>query len=429
MKQHDLGKWITTAYLANTLIITALLTLSPAGLMVSTACAADSQNSVAQALQGDWGQINFDLRYRLEYIEQEGLDDTTGDPLRLRLGYLTPEFSGFKAFAEFEGNTPVFADDYNDLTNDKTNYAVIADPQEAELNRGWLSYSTIPDTLLKGGRQRIQLDNQRYIGNVGWRQMEQTFDAVNLHYALDIGFTADVSYLWNARNISSENVNMQSPLLNLGYTFENIGTLSAYGYWLDYDDPGNSGPFLYAFSTKTYGLRFNGKTDTGDALNLLYTAEYANQSEYQDNPADYSSDYYHFIGGIVSPNNDSVGPNITGKVGYEVLSSDNEVSFKTPLGTNHAFNGWADQFLTVPTDGLRDLYGVLSSTFAGWKVDLIYHDFQADSGGSDYGTEWNAMLTKKIAEHYTLQVAYADYNADEFKVDTKKLWLQFTVAY
>ena len=87
MKQHDLGKLTTTACLAGTLTITTLLALSPAGLMVSTACAADSQDSVEQALQGDWGQINFDLRYRLEYVEQDGLEDTTGDPLRLRLGY------------------------------------------------------------------------------------------------------------------------------------------------------------------------------------------------------------------------------------------------------------------------------------------------------------------------------------------------------
>ena len=150
MKQHDFRQLRTTACLAGILTITTVLALSPAGPMVPTACAAESQDPVAEVLKRDWGQINFDLRYRLEYVEQDGLKDTTGDPLRLRLGYLTPEFAGFQAFAEFEGNTPVFADDYNDLTNDKTNYAVIADPQEAELNRGWLSYSTIPDTLLKG---------------------------------------------------------------------------------------------------------------------------------------------------------------------------------------------------------------------------------------------------------------------------------------
>jgi hypothetical protein len=28
------------------------------------------------------------------------------------------------------------------------------------------------------GRQRINLDDQRFVGSVGWRQNEQTFDAV-----------------------------------------------------------------------------------------------------------------------------------------------------------------------------------------------------------------------------------------------------------
>ncbi len=70
--------------------------------------------------------------------------------------------------------------------------------------------------------------------------------------------------------------------------------------------------------------------------------------------------------------------------------------FKTPLGTNHGFNGWADQFLTAPPAGLRDVYGILSGTVAGVKVDLVFHDFQADTGGDDYGTKFNAMLTKKM---------------------------------
>lgn len=383
-----------------------------------------------EALKGDWGQITFNLRYRYEYVDQEGLKSTSGDPIRLRLGYLTPKFAGFQVFAEFEGNTPVFADDYNDTTNGKTDYAVIADPSEGELNQGWLSYESIPDTMVKAGRQRITLDNQRFIGAVGWRQMEQTFDAVKVFNTTIGNFAADAAFIWNVQDIKSEDVNMQSPLLNLRYTFEGIGALTGYGYWLDYDDSDNSGPFPYAFSTQTFGLRFNGQTMVAEeSFRLLYTAEYASQSEYQDNPEDYTADYYHLIGGISAPNKDSLVSDITGTIGYEVLGSDNGVSFKTPLGTNHAFNGWADQFLTVPPEGLQDLYGSLSSVIGGVKLDLIYHDFQSDAGSIDYGTEFDMMLTKKFGSHYTLQAKYANYSADEFKVDTEKFWLQFTVNY
>lgn len=401
--------------------------LATAGVTLAADTAAD--DPIADALKGDWGQIKLNLRYRFEHVEQDGLKTTNGDPIRLRLGYLTPKFAGFQAFAEFEGNTPVFEDDYNDTTNGKTDYAVIADPSKGELNQGWLSFDTIPDTVIKGGRQIILINNQRFVGAVAWRQMEQTYDAVDLINTSLANFSARAAYIWNVRNIFSQDVNMQSPLVNLKYTFQDIGTLAGYGFWLDYDDPDDSGSPPYAFSTQTIGLRFDGSAAVTDNLKILYTGEYASQSDYQDNPQDYTADYYHFIGGLLAPNSDSMLTNITGKIGYEVLGSDNGVSFKTPLGTNHGFNGWADKFLTAPPDGLRDLYGILSSTIAGVKVDLIYHDFQADEGGSDYGTEFDANLTKKFGSHYALQAKYANYNADEYKTDTQKFWLQFTVGF
>lgn len=385
--------------------------------------------TISDSLKGDWGQINVDLRYRYERVEQDGLKTANGDPIRLRLGYLTPKLSGFQGFAEFEGSTPVFLDDYNDNSNGKDEYAVIADPSEAELNQVWLSYDLIEKTVLRAGRQRILLANQRFIGNVGWRQMEQTYDAVNLFSSSFGDFSAYCVYIWNVRNTASQDVNMQSPLLNFKYTFPGIGSLSAYGYWLDYNDPDNSGPSAFAFSTQTLGLRFDGSREVVDNLNLLYTAETARQEDYQNNPEDYAAHYLHLILGMMVPNSESVVTNIGGKLGYEVLGSDNNISLKTPLGTNHAFNGWADQFLTAPPEGLRDLYAALYFTWLGVKADIVYHDFRADTGGANFGSEIDLSLTKKFTDNYILQAKYADYNADEFKTDVKKFWLQFTVNF
>lgn len=411
------------------LLIGGLITILPSTGSASTTDPTPT-DQIKEALKGDWGQIQFDLRYRYEYVNQDGLDSAKGDPIRLRLGYLTPNYAGFQAFAEFEGSTPVFTDDYNDTTNGKANYAVIADPSEAELNQGWLSYVSIPDTTLKAGRQRIILDNQRFIGAVGWRQLEQTFDSVNIINTSIGNFSANATFIWNVQDIKSDDVNMQSPLLNLKYKFSDIGSLAGYGYWLDYSDPDDSGLFPYAFSTQTFGLRFNGDTLVAeDTLKLLYTLEYANQSDFQDNPEDYTADYYHLTGGLTYPNKGSMLNNISAKIGYEVLGSDNDVSFKTPLGTNHAFNGWADQFLTVPPDGLKDLYGSVSCSIAGFKLDLIYHDFQSDQGSSEYGDEIDIMLTKRFGSNYTFVAKYANYSADEYKTDTEKFWIQFTIAY
>ena len=409
------------------LMMTVLLTVMAATPAV--AGFTEFNAKVKDALEGDWGKINFNVRWRFEYVDQQDKDITRGDPIRLRLGYLTPKWFELQGFAEFEGNTPVFLNDYNSLRNDKTQYAVIADPGKAELNQGWLGFSGIPDTVVKAGRQKIVYNNHRFIGNVGWRQMEQTFDAAGIVNRTIGNSDFKFAFVSNVRTITSKDVNMTSPFLNLGYTFPEIGKLSAYGYWLDYDDDHNSGPFPFAFSTQTYGTRFNGSTSVGKNLNLLYTAEYAYQADYKDNPVDYNANYFHFLGGIKIPQAGAGFSDITATIGWEYLGSDNGVGLQTPLGTNHAFQGWADQFLTTPPDGVVDLYGALGATLWGVNLLGVYHQFDAAKGSTDYGHEIDAQITKKFGEHYSLLAAYANYFANDFKTDTRKFWLQAVINF
>ncbi len=113
-----------------------------------------------------------------------------------------------------------------------------------------------------------------------------------------------------------------------------------------------------------------------------------------------------------------------------MYGSDNGVSFQTPLGANHKYNGWADIFgKTKPASGLRDLYGTIGTSIAGVKVDLQYHDFQADAGGSDYGTEFDIKIAHKFMKNYEFLVSWSSYNANEYKSDTDKFWLQLTVDF
>ena len=394
----------------------------PLAIPVQAGTGADS-DPVAQALQGEWGQIKLNLRYRWEHVQQDGKLDTDGDPIRIRVGYLTPKFANMQAYAEFEGNTAVFEDDYNDKTNGKTAYAVIADPDsKGELNQGWLSFTGIPNTTVKAGRQRIILDNARFVGNVGWRQMEQTYDAIRITTKPTESFAIDGTYLWNVRNILSKDDDMSSFLINASFSVPKIGKTTAYSYLLDYDD-------LAAKSSQTYGARFNGAVGVADNVKILYLAEYAQQSDYGDNTADFDADYYHVNGGFKLPDLGAV-KNLTGKIGYEFQGSDNGVSFKTPLGTNHAFSGWVDKFLATPANGLTDLYGMLSCTLpVGLTAKFFYHSFEADEGGADYGDEYDIMLKYKITPHYSVLAAYGSYDADEFATDTDKFWLQFVANF
>ena len=140
-------------------------------------------------------------------------------------------------------------------------------------------------------------------------------------------------------------------------------------------------------------------------LNLLYTAEYAYQADYKNNPRDYNANYFHFIGGIKIPKVGAGFSDITAKIGWEYLGSDNGVGLQTPRGTNHAFQGWADQFLVTPPDGAVDLYGALGTTLWGVNLLGVYHRFDAAEGSADYGHEIDAQITKTFGEHYSLLAA------------------------
>src|SRR3569623_1490597 len=210
---------------------------------------------------------------------------------------------------------------------------------------------------------------------------------------------------------------MSSDLINANYAGWAAGALSAYAYLLDYA----TSP---AASTATYGLRFTGATVMNTDAKLLYTAEFAQQSDYADTPANFDLNYlFAELGGSLR--------GITAKLGYEVLEGNGTQSVQTPLATLHAFNGWVDQFLATPAAGLEDKYLGVGGT--AWGVDwlAVYHDYSANQGDADYGTEWKFQALKKFNKIYMLTAKYAAYSAGDLagKVDTDKWWLVAQMAF
>ena len=125
------------------------------------------------------GQVKF--RYRLESVDQENFDENAlASTLRSRLNFRTADLYGFGAFLEVDWIAKIFADHYDQgggNTPDKSEYPVVADPTGAFVNQAWLQWANPKGTLVRGGQQVINYDNQRFVGSVGWRQHEQTFDA------------------------------------------------------------------------------------------------------------------------------------------------------------------------------------------------------------------------------------------------------------
>jgi len=400
--------------------------ISVALLMASNQSAlAGINESIENALKlgqqnAKYGQIKMDIRYRFENANTENTPKETAnaDTIRLRLGYLTPKFAGFQVYAEYETNQDVFTNNYNSKRNGKTQYDVIADPQQHELNRFWFTYTGLADTEIKVGRQRIKIDNDRFIGNVGWRQMEQTYDAVTVTNTSLPNTTVKAGYIIKTQDIFSKQDDMDTQFVNIGYDIKNIGQVTGYTYLIDYQAEAAKN----VHSNQTYGIRFNGGYALTKDIKALYTAEYAWQKDLADNPNHYEVDYFHVMGGA------SVY-GVTLKATMEQLGGQQGKGFDTPLATKHAFQGWADVFLATPADGIRDTYVSLGTKQMGVKMAGIYHNFDDDTGQINYGQELDFVVSKKFAKHYSLLAKYAYYDAKRFGKDTQKFWIQGGISF
>ena len=398
-------------------------------LMALSVQAANISEKVENALllgeQGEYGQVIFDLRYRYENVfiaNDLPIQTANANTLRLRFGYMTPEFHGVQVYAEYEGNLAM-QNDYNSLRNGLTNYEIVEDPQEQELNQFWLSYTGLPDTLIKGGRQKIILDNQRFIGNDSWRQMEQTFDSVLISNQSIENLTLNFIYIGQVQTVISTEHPLTMPVLNFSYKFGRFSTLTGYGYWLaDYVEAINS--------TQTYGVRIHGAPKLKHDIQLSYDVGYSNQANYQNNPGNYALDRYNILLGVTYAG-------VTIKSGMEQLDGNGTYAFQTPLGSTHLFQGWADKFLVTPDDGIRDIQASIDKNFYGVKFLFAYHHFTDSNSHGEYGNEYDLLVSKHFGKHYQILAKYAFYDASDSlaSVDagvgenTQKIWVQGSMNF
>lgn len=408
--------------------------LSLAVLAATTASFAMAAPAAAKA--GDPIKVSDDLtidpiiegNLRWEHVDQDNAGlDADAVTMRIRAG-AEATTHGLSLLAEAEG-TLAISDHYNDTIAGNNGYlgaepySVVADPQNVELNRFQLSYKG-KAAKVTIGRQRIILDDARFVGNVGWRQNEQTFDGIRGEARVG-PVSLDATYSISQRTIfgvDSPNAYFDGDfiLVNAAVDVKPV-KITGFAYMLDYDT-------RIAFSSQTYGVMATGSLPLGGKAKLDFKLRYASQQDYKLNPVHYSADYYGA----------ELGASVAGfglKGGVEVLGSDDGVAaFQTPLATLHAFNGWADLFLTTPANGLRDYYGGLSKKFGnagplkGLNGAVVYHKFESDFGSVNYGQEWDASLGFAVAG-YPVLLKYANYDAKAFGTDTEKFWLQVSFKY
>ncbi len=373
----------------------------------------------AASAEPSW-QLEWDARLRHEQIDDDAFArDARADTLRLRLG-LHGEFGhGWSGLVEGAGVASA-GDHYNSGANGRTSYPAVTDPRGGEFNQYWLRWQG--DRFgATAGRQRLLLDNERWVGNVGWRQHEQTFDAVELRWQPLAALTVRYDWLDRVHRVAGRDAlnplarerKLNTHLLNLAWA-RDAQQWTGYAYLHEDRDVASA-------SSATYGVRWRGKA-LRQGNGLGWTLEGARQYDYANNPQRFAHSYW-----LLEPSWTQSG--ITAKLGWEHLGGNGRHALQTPLATLHAFNGWDDQFGVTPAGGLEDRYVGVNGNFGrhgtasklGWAV--AYHDYRADRGGR-YGSEWNASLAFPLARGLSGLLKVADYRADGFGRDSAKLWLQ-----
>lgn len=381
------------------------------------------------------GKFNLDNNTRIELADTTGKSSSTAMTNRLRFGYETKPYEGFSALGEFENVVSADPDNYYvPATGDGTpTRTTVADPQGTELNQLFLRYASesVSDSGVsldfKAGRQRIKLDDDRFIGNVGWRQFEATFDAISLRTNLGVkDLSVFYAYVWNVQRIFGPdglNPSSKSHLINASYKLMPELKITPFAYLLDFndDEPANS--------SNNFGVRFTGDiwkdADHPADVYADYELTYARQVDAGENPVDYEADFFALQARVTKNTLGFV------MVGYQLLGSDNGAfAFRFPLGTNHAFQGFADNFLVTPNAGLHDVYvGIGADLFWGIKSSLTYHQYWSDEGSDDFGEELNAVLSKQINPNWSVLAKGAYYDGDTLQPDTTRFWFQTTFKF
>jgi hypothetical protein len=369
-----------------------------------------------------------DIRYRLELVDQDGLaEKATASTVRVRAGLRTADWHGLSATLEGEAMTRIGGHAFNDTVKGRVQYPVVADPSDVVLNQAFVRWKPAAQIEMQAGRQAVNIDNQRWIGSVGWRQNDQTLDAARVTAKPAKGLSLDYLHAWRVNRVfgpdSPQGIWRHSAInaARLAYEIPNIGTLSAYGYWLDLTPSPTS-------SSRTLGVRMAGGHKIGKRIILLYAAEYARQHDFGSNPRRFAHDYVLLEPGV------SVG-RVSLKAGYERLEGNGVTALQTPLATLHAFNGWADKFLTTPANGLRDVYLDAGYKFGqpgplkGGTVRLMWHDFNATRLPLDYGQEWGGMISAPLHKKVTATAKVARYTARAFATDTTKFWFALEAKF
>ena len=432
--------------------------------------AAEDEYTFIDSVKEGKNLTSFRLRY--ENVSQDGnapapinapFKDANAFTLRSLIGWQTAPFHNFSFGAQlidvsklndnFNDSTPL-SGPFNPAANqpNKLAYAKVVDPDYTGVNQLYVDWTGIKNTKFRLGRQQVNLDNVRFIGDIGFRQVMQVFDGLSV---LNKSIPDTEVYLAHYEAVRQINTKLRTAgaleVANVRYRISPSEFLIGYAYLSNFEDLGFGNAWFGAGtlnnpgklninadqSNKTLGLRLEGVHPFNPNLKALYTAEYAKQTDYSGGDSRIDADYYKLGGGVGIDN-------FTIRVDQELLGSNNGTyAFQTPFGTNHLFQGWVDKFLATPKEGIRDTFITATYKYDDFVFFADYHQYNSDEDffkvtggkGDKYGTEWNVSATYNYNRNLLVKIEYGKYSEDDQYQptatvtqasrirDTDKLWL------
>ena len=433
-------------------IIMACVTMAISGMAQSAYAEEEpvAEYTFLDSIKDGKPMTNFRLRY--ESVDQEAfqpapnatekLDNTHAFTLRSLIGWQTAPFHNF-SFAAQLTDVHEFNHNFNDRRENlsepgKANYANIVDPSFTDVNQLFIDWTGIKNTRVRLGRQQVNLDNVRFIGDIGFRQNMQVFDGVSVLNKSIPDTEIFAAHFDQVRQINTELRQGDIEIVNAKYRISPSESLVGYAYLVDVANLGQNNGNPLAVSTaaqggnglgssqdlvktattdassKTFGLRLDGARVIDPTWKVLYTAEYAKQTDYKDGNELIDAHYYKLGGGAMY-NTWSI------RIDQEKLSSnDGKYAFQTPLGTNHLFQGWADHFLATPRQGIEDTFVTVAGSIGKAKLQAEYHVFKSDEKfqsvgklGDKYGTEFDASVMYPFSDKISGKLEYAKFNESD----------------
>lgn len=315
-----------------------------------------------------------------------------------------------------------------------TNKPVIPDNSGTELNQGFVDVDVSNTLSVRAGREAINLGNERFIGTNSFWQNEQTYDGGGFRYTFASASELEYRYISNTnrifgsdagRTLQGSESNNPSPALRparfLGDHEQDSHLLFAsirewdfsqlQLYYLDIDNRDVSG-----LSNETVGIRYQFKGRYRSFRTEAH-GEFARQKR-----TEISESYlnYNTVGMTVGFGKHQLGAS------RESLGSNGDISLTTPLASLHDHNGWADQFLITPNDGLVDNRIQYFWRKNPIKVDARYHHFQTVKNRQTLADELDIDLIYKFNKNSTLLIRFADFQSKSPNYrDEQRVFLQF----